>query len=161
MGPTLYTPNLFLSLVVLGSTGIDTVRDNIRAINLNIGPGRSPGPDIIMALGGNQTTYLSPLLSGSTSSDMLPPTEIPLLSPITHSTFVHQNNALPGTARWAGVLSLKPGVGPCGGLLALLSLPLCLARTYFLLRAHPRLCGGLLALLCSSWRERSFCLDII
>ena len=71
----LCTPLTFLSLVVLGATGINTVRDNIRAINLNIGPGSSPGPDIIMALGGNQTTYLSPLLSGSTSSDMLLPTE--------------------------------------------------------------------------------------
>lgn len=67
------------------SMGINTDCDDIRAMNLNTGPGNSPGPDIIMALGSNQTIYLSPLLSGSTSSDVLLPTENPA-PPITHST---------------------------------------------------------------------------
>lgn len=131
------------------SMGINTDCDDIRAINLNTGPGNSPGPDIIMALGSNQTIYLSPLLSGSTSSDVLLPTEN--TAPSNNTQYIVHHN-MPCLALQGGPVFCPRSQGwACVGLLVLLSLSWCWARTYFLLRSSPGLCVSLSVLLCPSW----------
>lgn len=42
----------------------------IRALNLDMSPGSSSEPDITMALGGNQVTYVSLFLTAFSSTDM-------------------------------------------------------------------------------------------
>ncbi|ERE72064.1 hypothetical protein H671_6g15201 [Cricetulus griseus] len=72
-------------------------------MNLDMGPGSSPGPDITMALGGNQAISISQLLTDFTSSDMLLSTgNEPFslyLSPIPLHKFAHHDNAYLPCAR--------------------------------------------------------------
>lgn len=50
-------------------------------MNLDMGPYISPGPDITLALGGNEATHLSPVLTPFTYSDNLCPQEMNLSPP--------------------------------------------------------------------------------
>ena len=81
---------------------INTDHGYIRAMNLDMGPGSSPGPDITMALGGNEATHVSP------SCTLSPPQVCRCPQDTSHSVslylalFAHGNSArLPMFSPWS------------------------------------------------------------
>lgn len=73
VGAILYSP-ILSSFDGMRSHGLQQRPWLLQSLNPDMGPNISPGPDIIVALFGNETTRVSPHLISFSTSDLLLPT---------------------------------------------------------------------------------------